>query len=285
MNLIDKANEYRFLQPWLGHGLVTSSRSKWCQRRKILAPAFHFQILTDFLPIINDEATCLVEKVFKLCTAQLGHTSDGAKQAPSEDPSRANHHHPATRLGVDLTPLITMCTLDTICETAMGIKINCQQSGQSSSQYVESLHELGELILVRVMRPWLWPDSIFYLTPSGRKFTRCLKVMHKFTMDVIIKRKQAWQHQLKLDNRHQVTTNDNSTSMSTTLEDLRKSGFFAEGQNRRLAFLDLLLQQHLLANALTLEDVREEVDTFMFAVSKPNRTKHERTNESAHRTN
>lgn len=52
---------YTFLQPFLGTGLLTSTGKKWHQRRRILTPGFHFNILQDFFGVFKDESKKLVE--------------------------------------------------------------------------------------------------------------------------------------------------------------------------------------------------------------------------------
>ena len=211
-----------WLKPWLGEGLVTSNKSKWKSRRKILTPAFHFRILEDFLPIVNEQAHVLVAKVARMC-------SDGRCRS------------------VDVLPLATLCTLDTICETAMGIRVGAQHN---ESDYVKALHQVSGLIITRLTRPWLWPDWAFYVSKHGRRFRKCLSVMQNFTTKVIKDRRQQW-----IDDH---TRKPTTGAKLETMDDPKPT-------SRRLAFLDLLLEQHLVNNALTLEDVREEVDTFMFA--------------------
>lgn len=52
---------YTFLQPFLGTGLLTSTGKKWHQRRRILTPGFHFNILQDFFGVFKDESKKLVQ--------------------------------------------------------------------------------------------------------------------------------------------------------------------------------------------------------------------------------
>lgn len=236
---LNKSIEYRFFEPWIGEGLVTSKRNKWHFRRKILTPAFHFKILNDFLPIMNQEATKLIKKLNKCDFC---------------GPDRV----------IDITKPIAMCTLDTICETAMGLNINCQDNQDFG--YVQALHTVGETALTRVTKPWLWPDLIFYSTDVGKRFTRAKNTMHEFTTKVIVERREEWQRQLNLDGDLLETRKNKGRNDCLTLDEIKESSFFSLN-NKRLAFLDLLLQHHLIEDNMTIDDVREEVDTFMFAVS------------------
>ncbi|KAL1379720.1 hypothetical protein pipiens_014701 [Culex pipiens pipiens] len=149
---VEKSADYDFLKPWLGNGLLTSPASIWHPRRKTLTPAFHFKILSDFIPIFHRNALILAEKLEE----QLGN-----------------------RTGFDVVPLTTLCALDVFCETAMGIPVNAQRN--SDSEYVRAHQLIGKIIRNRVQKFWLQPDAIFKLTDEYRQHQECLQVLHSFS--------------------------------------------------------------------------------------------------------
>jgi cytochrome P450 family 4 subfamily V len=239
--VVDKSYEYRVFEPLLGEGLVTSRRPKWNYRRKLLTPAFHFRILNDFLPVMNQEATKLVKKL------------NNVKYTRS----------------FELSSVIALCTLDTICETAMGVNMDCQAN--EHLDYVKALHEVGEISVARMVRPWLWPDIIFWNTKLGKRCAAAIKIMHDFTRGVIVDRKAVWERMLAASSQERnangssgEASGENRKPAKVTFSDVVDSQNF-ESATSRLAFLDLLMHQHLVENTMTLEDIREEVDTFMFA--------------------
>ncbi|NXE15798.1 CP4V2 protein, partial [Lophotis ruficrista] len=157
---IEKSYLYKFLQPWLGTGLLTSTGDKWRSRRKMITPTFHFAILTDFLDVMNEQGNILVEKLEK---------------------------------HVDKEPFdafldITLCALDIICETAMGKNVGAQEN--KDSEYVRAIYRMSDLIQQRQKYPWLWPDLVYMLFKEGREHERNLKILHNFT-DTVIAEKAA----------------------------------------------------------------------------------------------
>ncbi|XP_050083264.1 cytochrome P450 4C1-like [Anopheles aquasalis] len=152
----------------------------------------------------------------------------------------------ATGRPINIYPFITNAALDIICETAMGVKVNAQGSDGADNSYVSAVYGLSSLFLERLVRPWLHPEWIFKRSALGRKQQTLLDVLHGYTRQVIQERKKA------LD-------------AGATVHEVPSDGA-VYGRKRRLAFLDLLLQSasNTDTNPLSDEDVREEVDTFMF---------------------
>ncbi|CAL1271327.1 unnamed protein product [Larinioides sclopetarius] len=215
--IIEKSVHYSFIHSWLGRGLFTSPGSKWRHRKKLLAPTFHSSILENFIPVFQEQSSILVSKL----------------RALTKEP------------WVDISPLANLCTLDIICQTAMGVRINAQTN--ENKEYVKALHEVTEAITNRPFRPWLYPDIIYYMTTEGKRYKSYLQCMHGLTRKVI-KEKKAEMLEHNTSKEEKETTGD-------TLFPVQK----------RKAFLEYLLEYHFKDPSLTEEDIKEEVDTFLFA--------------------
>lgn len=65
-HLITKNNLYELLTDWLGTGLLLSTGKKWHQRRRIITPTFHFNILEQFVEIFEQQAATMIKKLQKI---------------------------------------------------------------------------------------------------------------------------------------------------------------------------------------------------------------------------
>ncbi|TMS35142.1 hypothetical protein L596_002602 [Steinernema carpocapsae] len=133
----------------------------------------------------------------------------------------------------DIFPYIKRCALDIICETSMGAKIDAQTN--HSHPYIFSVQRMNELAFTHERMPWLWLKPVWYGLGYG---DRNLKLVTDFTRHVIAERSEKFEK------------NKKAASEST-------------GGKRKQALLDLLLNVRE-EGKLTDEDIREEVDTFMF---------------------
>ena len=51
---------YVNIYPWLGDGLLLSGGPKWARNRRLLTPAFHFDILRPYMAINNRATDVLI---------------------------------------------------------------------------------------------------------------------------------------------------------------------------------------------------------------------------------
>ncbi|XP_053310670.1 ultra-long-chain fatty acid omega-hydroxylase-like isoform X1 [Spea bombifrons] len=202
---------YGFLRPWLGDGLLLSRGEKWGQHRRLLTPAFHFDILKQYVQIFNQSTDILHAKWRRLA-------ADGA-------------------VSLDMFEHISLMTLDTLLKCTFSYDSDCQEK---PSDYIAAIYELSSLVVKREHCLPHHIDLIYYFSSDGRKFRRACKIVHDFTAGVVKQRKKALQEKGVAD-------------------------FIKSKQGKTKDFIDiLLLSKDEDGNQLSEEEMRDEVDTFMF---------------------
>ncbi|XP_050326895.1 cytochrome P450 4p1-like [Bactrocera neohumeralis] len=158
-NLTTKGIIYNFLEPFLNRGLLTSSGKKWHSRRKMLTPAFHFNILGQFEEIFKDGSKKFVESL---------EASDLSS--------------------VTLNEIIPKFTLNAICEAALCVKLDEQMN---ADQYRASFKMIEEVVLMRIQNLFFMFDLIYkvFLAP---KIAKHISIVQNFSSEIIDKRRKLF---------------------------------------------------------------------------------------------
>ncbi|XP_072535848.1 cytochrome P450 4T8 [Salminus brasiliensis] len=142
-----------------------------------------------------------------------------------------------TEESFELFQHVSLMTLDSIMKCAFSYHSNCQTEG-GTNKYINAVYDLCDLVNIR-FRIFLYHiDFIFHLSPHGYKYRRACRIAHKHTAEVIRKRKEVLAKEMAQD---------------------------ISQRKRNLDFLDILLcARDEKQQGLSDEDIRAEVDTFMF---------------------
>ncbi|KAL4693038.1 hypothetical protein H8959_016848 [Pygathrix nigripes] len=153
---------YKMLKPWLGDGLLLSAGDKWRHHRRMLTPAFRFNILKPYIKIFSRSANIMHAKWQRLALEGSTH--------------------------LDMFEHISLMTLDSLQKCIFSIDSHCQEK---PSEYIAAIMELSALIVKRNHKFFLYKDFLYFLTPCGRRFLRACRLVHDFTDAVIQERRRT----------------------------------------------------------------------------------------------
>uniref|UniRef100_A0A8C9V6N2 aromatase n=1 Tax=Scleropages formosus TaxID=113540 RepID=A0A8C9V6N2_SCLFO len=196
-----------------GQGLLLSNGEHWSRHRRLLTPAFHFDILKNYVTIFNKSTDIMHEKWCRL-------VEEGQNC-------------------LDMFEQISLMTLHSLLKCTFSYDSNCQEH---PSEYIAAIYELSTLVVQREHRMLYHWDWLYWRTDEGRRFRRACAMVHRFTANIVQKRRAAL-------NQQQEPEQQSRSSKAKKVTD----------------FIDvLLLSRDEDGNGLTDEEIKAEADTFMF---------------------
>ncbi|KAL4708370.1 hypothetical protein ACJJTC_019606 [Scirpophaga incertulas] len=212
---LEKDDLHRFIRKVIGYGGIFAPVSIWRRRRKILVPAFSPKIVESFVEVFSEQSETLTERLDNLTNKDK----------------------------FSIWPYVSTYTLDSVCQTAMGVKINAQNN--PNTPFLISMNRILNLITERIFHLWLQPEWLYKLFPQYKEHTECIQKMHSFTDEVIRKKRE----EIEIEKRNK------------TEADVQ----YDLGVYKSKTFLDLLIQLSGHEKGYTNEELREEVLTLTVA--------------------
>uniref|UniRef100_A0A673U7K9 Cytochrome P450 family 4 subfamily A member 11 n=1 Tax=Suricata suricatta TaxID=37032 RepID=A0A673U7K9_SURSU len=162
---------YRFMAPCLGYGLLLLNGQTWLQHRRMLTPAFHYDILKPYVGLMADSVHVMLDKWEGLI--------------------RHNSY-------LEIFEGVSLMTLDTIMKCAFSYQ-GSHHADRISQSYIQAIQDLNILIFSRVRNVFHEYDIIYRLTSEGRWNHQACQLAHQHTDRVIKLRKAQLQEEGELE--------------------------------------------------------------------------------------
>nr|QAX33064.1 cytochrome P450 4v2 [Carposina sasakii] len=222
---LEKDDLHKYIRKVIGYGGIFAPVSIWRRRRKILVPAFSPKIVENFVTVFAKQSEKLVK-----------HLGNGPNTS------------------FNTWPYLNKYSLDSVCESAMGINLNAQDDPDCA--FLKAINKVLSLISERIFKIWLQPDWLYRLFPQYPEHERCIKIMHDFTDNVITdKRKQLKYDQetkTKIDTNLGLSSYKNKTFLDYLIQ-------FSGGEK---GYTDLELREEILTLAIASTDTSSVVMGF-----------------------
>ncbi|KPJ11285.1 Cytochrome P450 4C1 [Papilio machaon] len=149
-NCLEKDDLHRFLKNAIGNGGIYAPLPVWRRRRKIMVPAFSPKIVETFIEIFSEQSEKLVSMLDEC----------------------------AGKGDVTMGPFLCRYTLDSVCETTMGIKLNAQNN--PDNRFLRALKNILNFFCKRIFHLWLQPEWLYKFFHQYTEEKNYLKEMHDF---------------------------------------------------------------------------------------------------------
>ncbi|XP_030752973.1 cytochrome P450 4C1-like isoform X2 [Sitophilus oryzae] len=202
--LVAKSDFYQTIIQYIGEGLLAAPVPKWKKHRKIIVPTFNQKILESFVEVFAEKSLILNEILDENVGKEL-----------------------------NILRVLSRCTLDILCDTAMGLKYDIQRE---NANYEYKMDKVMQLVFLKLLQIWNHIPFVWRLLGYEKKIQGYLKTLSDLIDKVI-------QEKLEI-----VMQKKNST-------------YIEEETKKRMVFLDYIIE----SNEFTSIELRDEVFIFLFA--------------------
>ncbi|XP_073963403.1 cytochrome P450 4c3-like [Choristoneura fumiferana] len=192
---LEKSYFYKMGSSWVGEGLITADVPTWKRNRKLLNPTFSQHVLDGFLVIFNEQSALLAQDLEPLAGAGM----------------------------FDPREYFTERTLETVCQTAVGISLD--DKSVIDQKYKKAVETAFDVLALRLASFWLHPDFLYGLTSTKKLEDEAMATLQNMSRSVLYKRK-AERQQAKLAN----TSSRRFIAFLDLLLDMAEDGLFTDEQ-------------------------------------------------------